>query len=99
TVDVGNAAGEEQAVPFRAVIIPNPSGQGQGAQLWIDTESYQALYLKVFDVNGRLLSEEAFHGTPGRTVRDLPPVLALGVYSVVITDAGGGLLALKWVIL
>jgi SprB repeat len=102
TVDVENAAGEEQAVPFRTVIVPNPSGTG-GAELWLEATQPQMLAVQVFDGLGRVLfSKEAF-ATAGENRWDLPLPMAIGmppgVYRVVVRNGGGAVRVLMWVVM
>jgi SprB repeat/Chlamydia polymorphic membrane protein (Chlamydia_PMP) repeat len=98
TVDVENAAGEEQAVPFRTVIVPNPSGTG-GAELWLEATQPQMLAVQVLDGLGRVLfSKEAFI-TAGETRWNLPQGLPPGVYWVVVKNGDGAVRVLKWVVM
>jgi hypothetical protein len=102
TVDVENAAGEEQAVPFRAVIVPNPSGS-TSAELWLEATGAQVLTVEVFDGLGRVLfSKEAFVAA-GESHLDLPAPAATGmlpgVYWVAVRNGDGATRVLKWVVM
>jgi SprB repeat len=97
TVDVENAAGEEQAVPFRAVIVPNPSRAG-GAELWLEATQPQVLTVQVLDGLGRVLfSKEAFVQM-GETRWNLPQGLPPGVYWVAVRNGDGATKVLKWMV-
>jgi len=97
TVDVGNAAGEEQAVPFRAVIVPNPSGAG-GAGLWLELARPQVLMEEVYDGLGRVVFSKKAFAAAGESRRDLPPGLLPGVYWVVVKNGDGAVRVLKWAV-
>ncbi|TAK42893.1 MAG: T9SS type A sorting domain-containing protein, partial [Saprospiraceae bacterium] len=101
TVDVANAAGEEQAVPFRAVIVPNPSGAG-GAELWLELARPQVLTVQVYDGLGRVVFSKKAFTAAGESRRDLPAPAATGmppgVYWVVVKNGNGVALVLAWAV-
>jgi hypothetical protein len=102
TVDVENAAGEEQAVPFRAVIVPNPSGVG-GAELWLEATQAQVLTVEVYDGLGRVLFSKETFVAAGESRLDLPAPAAIGmlpgVYWVAVRNGDGAARVLKWVVM
>jgi SprB repeat/Right handed beta helix region len=98
TVDVENAAGEEQAVPFRTVIVPNPSGV-TGAEVWLELTQPQVLTVQVFDGLGRVLFTKKAFATAGETHWNLPQGLPSGVYWVGVKNGGGAVRVLMWVVM
>jgi SprB repeat len=98
TVQVEVAAGEEQAVPFRAVIVPNPSGVA-GAEVWLELTQPQMLTVQVLDGLGRVLFTKKAFATAGETRWNLPQGLPPGVYWVVVKNGGGAVRVLKWVVM
>lgn len=88
TVSVASAATGRPGGPFRAAVVPNPSGS-HGAALAFDGPLPPGLTVSVVDVLGRELASGS--GT------DLPPGLPPGTYFVVLRT-GQQQLALVWVV-
>jgi len=97
TVDVANAAGEEAANPFGAVIVPNPSGAG-GAELWLELARPQVLTVEVYDGLGRVVFSKKAFTAAGESRRDLPPGMPPGVYWVVVKNGDGAARVLAWAV-
>ncbi len=97
TVDLLDAIVEEQGLPLRAVIVPNPSGY-DGAQLWVDVLFQQPLTVHVIDPIGRILFAKEIIPVNGQSRLILPQELAPGMYWVVLENGNGGVLVLKWVV-
>ncbi|MFQ5448179.1 MAG: T9SS type A sorting domain-containing protein, partial [Saprospiraceae bacterium] len=98
TVDVADAAGEEQVLPFRAAIVPNPSGAA-GAELWLKATQSQMLTVRVFDTFGRVLFSKEIFARKGETRWELPAPVTAGMYWVAVRNGDGAVRVLKWVVM
>lgn len=90
-VDFETATGEKLPNPFRATIVPNPSGSS-GAKLVLEA-AVPTLSIRIFDAKGQLVASDEM----ATSEYALPKGLAAGTYWVVLSE-GERRLALEWVL-